>query len=56
MLFKGKYVLLVMLVVCYLFKELKIDINDIYGLGKDGRVFKEDIYKFVKEWDFGVSI
>lgn len=52
---KGKHASLATPAVRHLSKELKIDINDIYGSGKDGRVLKEDIYKFVKERDSGAS-
>lgn len=34
--------------VRHLTKELDVDITDIPGTGKDGRVLKEDIYKFVE--------
>jgi 2-oxoisovalerate dehydrogenase E2 component (dihydrolipoyl transacylase) len=37
--------------VRHLSKELKIDISNVDGTGRDGRVMKEDIYRFVKERD-----
>ncbi|CAH0017176.1 unnamed protein product [Clonostachys rhizophaga] len=48
---KGKCASLATPAVRHLSKELKVDINDIYGTGKDGRVLKEDIYKFVQQRD-----
>ncbi|KAH8737046.1 2-oxoacid dehydrogenase acyltransferase [Ilyonectria robusta] len=48
---KGKCASLATPAVRHLSKELKIDIMDIDGTGKDGRVLKEDIYKFVKARD-----
>ncbi|KAI6785654.1 branched-chain alpha-keto acid dehydrogenase complex [Emericellopsis cladophorae] len=48
---KGKCAALATPAVRHLSKELKIDIADIDGTGKDGRVLKEDIYKFVKARD-----
>ncbi|KAL6869254.1 hypothetical protein ACO1O0_000578 [Amphichorda felina] len=50
---KGKCAGLATPAVRHLSKELKIDILDIDGTGKDGRVLKEDIYKFVKTRDAG---
>ncbi|KAF4123371.1 2-oxoisovalerate dehydrogenase E2 component (dihydrolipoyl transacylase) [Geosmithia morbida] len=44
---KGKCAALSTPAVRHLSKEFKVDINDIDGTGKDGRVTKEDIYKFV---------
>ncbi|KJX95234.1 branched-chain alpha-keto acid dehydrogenase E2 component like protein [Zymoseptoria brevis] len=37
--------------VRHLTKEFKVDIADIEGTGKDGRVLKEDVHKFVFERD-----
>ncbi|KAI1208821.1 2-oxoacid dehydrogenases acyltransferase-domain-containing protein [Annulohypoxylon truncatum] len=37
--------------VRFLAKQLNIDINDIEGTGRDGRVMKEDIYKFIEKRD-----
>lgn len=48
---KGKCAALATPAVRHLSKELNIDIADIYGTGKDGRVLKEDIYKFVQSRD-----
>ncbi|KAL9943136.1 hypothetical protein D7B24_003654 [Verticillium nonalfalfae] len=45
---KGKCAALATPAVRHLSKELKIDIAEIDGTGRDGRVLKEDIYKFVK--------
>ncbi|CAK7265375.1 hypothetical protein SEPCBS57363_001550 [Sporothrix epigloea] len=35
--------------VRHLCKELKIDISQVHGSGKDGRVTKEDLYRYVEE-------
>ncbi|KAI2629744.1 2-oxoacid dehydrogenases acyltransferase-domain-containing protein [Hypoxylon sp. NC1633] len=48
---KGKCASLATPAVRHLSKELNIDILDIQGTGRDGRVLKEDIYKFVEERD-----
>ncbi|KAI5466393.1 2-oxoacid dehydrogenases acyltransferase-domain-containing protein [Mariannaea sp. PMI_226] len=48
---KGKHAGLATPAVRHLSRELKVDILDIDGTGKDGRVLKEDIYKFVKARD-----
>ncbi|OAA49253.1 dihydrolipoamide branched chain transacylase E2 [Metarhizium rileyi] len=45
---KGKMAGLATPAVRHLSKELNVDIMEIDGTGKDGRVLKEDIYKFVK--------
>ncbi|KAI0176279.1 2-oxoacid dehydrogenases acyltransferase-domain-containing protein [Hypoxylon sp. FL1284] len=45
---KGKHASLATPAVRHLSKELNIDITEIDGTGKDGRVLKEDIYKFVE--------
>lgn len=37
--------------VRHLSKELKVDITQIQGTGKDGRVLKEDVHKFVQQRD-----
>lgn len=52
---KGKHASLATPAVRHLSKELKVDITDIWGTGKDGRVLKEDIYKFVQQRDSGAS-
>jgi 2-oxoisovalerate dehydrogenase E2 component (dihydrolipoyl transacylase) len=48
---KGKCASIATPAVRHLSKELKIDISDVEGTGRDGRVLKEDIYKFIKERD-----
>lgn len=48
---KGKMAALATPAVRHLSKELDIDIADIDGTGKDGRVLKEDIYRFVQSRD-----
>jgi 2-oxoisovalerate dehydrogenase E2 component (dihydrolipoyl transacylase) len=45
---KGKYATLATPAVRHLSKELNVDISEVDGTGKDGRVLKEDIYKFVE--------
>ncbi|KAL2178540.1 2-oxoacid dehydrogenases acyltransferase-domain-containing protein [Thermothelomyces heterothallicus CBS 202.75] len=45
---KGKHATLATPAVRHLSKELKVDISEIEGTGRDGRVLKEDIYKFVE--------
>ncbi|KAK3934783.1 Lipoamide acyltransferase [Diplogelasinospora grovesii] len=45
---KGKHAALATPAVRHLSKELDVDILQINGTGKDGRVLKEDIYKFVE--------
>lgn len=52
---KGKHATLATPAVRHLSKELKIDIADIDGTGRDGRVLKEDIYKFVEARDSGAA-
>lgn len=46
---RGKCAALSTPAVRHLSKDLKVDINEIDGSGRDGRVLKEDIYKFVKD-------
>ncbi|KAH6961249.1 2-oxoacid dehydrogenases acyltransferase-domain-containing protein [Fusarium avenaceum] len=48
---KGKCAAVATPAVRHLSKELKVDIADIDGTGRDGRVLKEDIYKFIKGRD-----
>ncbi|KAF4996000.1 hypothetical protein FGRMN_4748 [Fusarium graminum] len=48
---KGKCAAIATPAVRHLSKELKVNIADIEGTGRDGRVLKEDIYRFVKEKD-----
>lgn len=43
----GKHAALATPAVRHLSKELDVDITHVAGTGKDGRVLKEDIYKFV---------
>jgi 2-oxoisovalerate dehydrogenase E2 component (dihydrolipoyl transacylase) len=50
---KGKCATLATPAVRHLSKEHKIDIADIDGTGRDGRVLKEDIHKFIKQRDQG---
>lgn len=45
---KGSMATLATPAVRHLSKELKVDIAEIDGSGRDGRVLKEDIYKFAK--------
>jgi 2-oxoisovalerate dehydrogenase E2 component (dihydrolipoyl transacylase) len=45
---KGKHATLATPAVRHLSKELNVDISEVDGTGKDGRVLKEDIYKFVE--------
>ncbi|KAK3299033.1 2-oxoacid dehydrogenases acyltransferase-domain-containing protein [Chaetomium fimeti] len=45
---KGKHAALATPAVRHLSKEMKVDISEIDGTGRDGRVLKEDIYKFVE--------
>ncbi|KAH8675839.1 2-oxoacid dehydrogenase acyltransferase [Xylariales sp. PMI_506] len=44
----GRFASLATPAVRHLSKEFNVDITDIQGTGKDGRVLKEDIYKFVE--------
>jgi 2-oxoisovalerate dehydrogenase E2 component (dihydrolipoyl transacylase) len=48
---KVNYATLATPAVRHLSKELKVDITDIQGTGRDGRVLKEDIYNYVKQRD-----
>ncbi|KAI1779979.1 2-oxoacid dehydrogenases acyltransferase-domain-containing protein [Hypoxylon cercidicola] len=48
---KGKHASLATPAVRHLSKELNVDIMEIDGTGRDGRVLKEDIYKFVEMRD-----
>ncbi|KAI5866844.1 2-oxoacid dehydrogenases acyltransferase-domain-containing protein [Durotheca rogersii] len=48
---KSKYASLATPAVRHLSKELKVDITQIDGTGKGGRVLKEDIYRFVQSRD-----
>lgn len=48
---KGKAASIATPAVRHMSKEHKIDINDIDGTGKDGRVMKEDILRFLQNKD-----
>lgn len=50
---RGKHAALATPAVRHLSKELKINILDVEGSGKEGRVLKEDIYKFIEARDQG---
>ncbi|KAF4637443.1 hypothetical protein G7Y89_g635 [Cudoniella acicularis] len=50
---KGKYASLATPAVRHLTKELNVDIQEVHGTGKDGRVLKEDVYQFAKQRDAG---
>lgn len=52
---KGKMASLATPAVRGLLKELSVDIADVSGTGKDGRVLKEDVYRFVESRDAGAS-
>ena len=45
---EGKYAGLATPAVRHLLKELGVAIQDVTGTGKDGRVMKEDVYKFAE--------
>ncbi|KAK3488748.1 2-oxoacid dehydrogenases acyltransferase-domain-containing protein [Neurospora hispaniola] len=47
----GKHASLATPAVRHLARELSVDITQIPGTGKDGRVLKEDVYKFVQARD-----
>lgn len=48
---KGKHASLATPAVRHLTKELQVDIAEINGTGKDGRVSKDDVYKFAQHRD-----
>jgi 2-oxoisovalerate dehydrogenase E2 component (dihydrolipoyl transacylase) len=48
---KGKHAMLATPAVRHLTKELGVNIADIQGSGKDGRVLKDDVYQFTKRRD-----
>ncbi|KAI1176728.1 2-oxoacid dehydrogenase acyltransferase [Nemania sp. FL0916] len=52
---RGRYASLATPAVRHLCKELSVEITDVYGTGKGGRVLKEDIYKFVETRDSGAQ-
>lgn len=53
---KGKYATLATPAVRHLTKELDVDIADVNGTGKDGRVLKDDVYQFAKQRDTAPAI
>lgn len=52
---KGKHAALATPAVRHLCKELKLDILEVDGTGREGRVLKEDIYKFIEARDNGTA-
>ncbi|RDW85789.1 pyruvate dehydrogenase complex dihydrolipoamide acetyltransferase component-1 [Coleophoma crateriformis] len=48
---KSKHASLATPAVRHLSKELKVDITEIDGTGKDGRVSKDDVYRFARQRD-----
>ena len=52
---KNKHAALATPAVRGLLKELKVDITDVTGTGKDGRVMKEDVHSFVAARKAGSS-
>ncbi|KAI3392148.1 hypothetical protein diail_6126 [Diaporthe ilicicola] len=52
---KGKHAALATPAVRHLSKERKVDILEVDGTGKDGRVLKEDIYRFIEARDNGAA-
>ncbi|RDA95982.1 hypothetical protein CP533_5872 [Ophiocordyceps camponoti-saundersi (nom. inval.)] len=52
---RGKMAALATPAVRHLSRELDVDIGEIHGSGKDGRVLKEDIYRFVKQREEAVG-
>lgn len=48
---RGSHALLATPAVRHLTKELKVNISDVEGSGKDGRVLKDDVYQFAKRRD-----
>lgn len=52
---KGKHATLATPAVRHLTKELDVDISDVNGSGRDGRVTKEDVHLFAKARDSGES-
>jgi 2-oxoisovalerate dehydrogenase E2 component (dihydrolipoyl transacylase) len=51
----GKHALLATPAVRHLIRELDVDISEIRGTGRDGRVLKDDVYQFAKNRDRCVS-
>lgn len=50
---KGKHATLATPAVRHLTKELKVNISDVNGSGRDGRVTKDDVHQFAKARDAG---
>ena len=48
---KGKHATFATPAVRHLTKELNVDIADVNGTGRDGRVLKDDVYQFAKQRD-----
>jgi 2-oxoisovalerate dehydrogenase E2 component (dihydrolipoyl transacylase) len=48
---KGKHATLATPAVRHLTKELDVQIEDVNGTGRDGRVLKDDVYQFAKQRD-----
>ncbi|KAJ8061103.1 hypothetical protein OCU04_010177 [Sclerotinia nivalis] len=52
---KGKHAALATPAVRHLIKELDVNILDVTGTGKDGRVLKEDVHQFARQRDSAPS-
>jgi len=52
---KGKHATLATPAVRHLTKELDVNISDVQGTGRDGRVLKDDVYHFAKLRESGSS-
>ncbi|TVY56014.1 Lipoamide acyltransferase component of branched-chain alpha-keto acid dehydrogenase complex, mitochondrial [Lachnellula cervina] len=52
---KGKHATLATPAVRHLTKELDVNIADVQGTGRDGRVMKDDVHQFAKRRDSGAS-
>jgi len=50
---KGKHATLATPAVRHLTKELDVNLSDVQGTGRDGRVLKDDVYQFAKLRDSG---
>ena len=48
---EGKHAMLATPAVRHLTKELDVNIADVNGTGRDGRVLKDDVYQFAKQRD-----
>ncbi|KAG9235644.1 2-oxoacid dehydrogenase acyltransferase [Amylocarpus encephaloides] len=53
---KGKHASLATPAVRHLSKEFKVDITEIHGTGREGRVMKEDVQQFARQRDAGKSV